>query len=290
LATKPCDRPNDAAMARFLTVSICAILFGCASPEQAVIKTVEKPAVEAVRPTAPLAEPSLIARWRSLALMYEQSEQLQKALLMWRVVENGARDGEAAGKIETLERRIRAEGQGHFEKGVQQFNNHSIAAARKEFLLALVYDPQHEKALDYLKRKIPELDYVSYETRGGDTARKIAGTMYGDPGKAVIVAYFNNLAGEGRLASGIHLRMPVIESEGKTPKEPGGKAKAVITVTRVYDRTAAERHYSAGVSHFLADELEEAVKEWEETLRLYPDHPNAQKDLRKVRNLLKRKG
>ena len=200
---------------------------------------------------------------------------------MWRVVESGTRDGEAARRIEALERRIRAEGQDHFTKGVQQINNHSVVAARKEFLLALTYDPQHKEALDYLERKIPEPDYVSYETREGDTARKIAAAIYGDPGKAIIVAYFNDLSGEGQLAPGMHLHMPAIESEEKTRKEPGRKTKAVAA-PRVYDRTAAERHYSEGVSHFLADELQEAIKEWEETLRLYPDHPNAQRDLRKV--------
>jgi hypothetical protein len=289
---KPCDRLDGRRIIRVLAASVVcgAVLFGCASPERPVrIVTPEKVAVEEVRPDAVLPAPSLVARWRSLALIYEQSEQLRKALLMWRVVESTTHDEEAARRIEGLEKRIRAEGEEHLSKGVRQINNHSVAAARKEFLLALMYDPQQKEALDYLVRKIPEPSYVSYETREGDTVRKIAASVYGDPGKAIIVAYFNDLSGEGQLPSGMHLRMPAIESEEKTRKEPVRKAK-VVTAPPVYDKTAAEKHYSEGVSHFLADEFQEAAKEWEETLRLYPDHPNARRDLRKVQSLLKKKG
>jgi hypothetical protein len=263
---------------------------GCASPEKPVIVTVERVYVEEVRPTAPTTDPSLVARWRTLAVTYEQSEQLQKALLMWRVVENSNQEGEAALRVEALERLIHAEGKDHFAKGMRLIDNHSVVAGRKEFLIALMYDPQNKEVFDYLKRKILEPEYVSYETREGDTVRKIATTVYGDPGKAIIVAYFNDLSGEGQLTPGMHLRMPAIDGEVKAAaKERGGKTKPA-TATRVSDRTAAEKHYSEGVSRFLADDLQEAVKEWEETLRLYPDHPNAQRDLRKARNLLKRKG
>ncbi|HSB71529.1 MAG TPA: alkyl sulfatase dimerization domain-containing protein [Candidatus Methylomirabilis sp.] len=51
-------------------------------------------------------------------------------------------------------------------------------------------------------------------------------------------------------------------------------------------REEAESHYAAGVKRFLAEDLEDAAKEWETTLKLDPSHPKAKKDLERARRLL----
>ena len=48
---------------------------------------------------------------------------------------------------------------------------------------------------------------------------------------------------------------------------------------------AAQDYYLKGVKHFIAQELDEAVHEWEATLYLDPQHPRAKKDLERVRRL-----
>ncbi len=48
----------------------------------------------------------------------------------------------------------------------------------------------------------------------------------------------------------------------------------------------AENHYRQGFGYFLAEKPEEAVKEWEQTLRLDPSHPKAKRDLKRTRRLL----
>ena len=48
----------------------------------------------------------------------------------------------------------------------------------------------------------------------------------------------------------------------------------------------AQTHYRKGVEYFLAEQLDQAIKEWEETLRLNPDHRDAKRDLNKTRRLL----
>jgi tetratricopeptide (TPR) repeat protein len=50
----------------------------------------------------------------------------------------------------------------------------------------------------------------------------------------------------------------------------------------------AEVHYIEGVKFFIAEEIEKAIKEWETTLALDPDHPKAPKDIENGRNLLKK--
>jgi tetratricopeptide (TPR) repeat protein len=62
--------------------------------------------------------------------------------------------------------------------------------------------------------------------------------------------------------------------------------KKKISITRKMVVGLAEEHYKAGVQYFVNQKLEQAVTEWEETLRLNPDHPNARKDLVKARKLI----
>jgi tetratricopeptide (TPR) repeat protein len=49
----------------------------------------------------------------------------------------------------------------------------------------------------------------------------------------------------------------------------------------------ADVHYAKGIKYFLSEELEKAIEQWEETLRINPNHPNAKRDLQRARNLLK---
>jgi tetratricopeptide (TPR) repeat protein len=80
------------------------------------------------------------------------------------------------------------------------------------------------------------------------------------------------------------------------------EAVAILTkLDRTYEDTAqllaqahgklnarAETHYRNGVKHFLNEELELAVKEWKEALRLNPNHPKAAQDIEDAERLLKK--
>ncbi len=50
----------------------------------------------------------------------------------------------------------------------------------------------------------------------------------------------------------------------------------------------ANSHYIKGVKYFTDEELDKAIKEWEETLDLDPNHPKAKKDIENARSLLQR--
>jgi len=62
--------------------------------------------------------------------------------------------------------------------------------------------------------------------------------------------------------------------------------KKKITSTRKMVDDLAEEHYKTGVQYYVDQKLEQAVTEWEETLQLNPNHPNAGKDLVKARKLI----
>jgi cytochrome c-type biogenesis protein CcmH/NrfG len=50
----------------------------------------------------------------------------------------------------------------------------------------------------------------------------------------------------------------------------------------------AEAHYILGVKHFLNEELQLAIEEWEKTLKLNPKHDKAQKNIKNARSLLEK--
>ena len=45
----------------------------------------------------------------------------------------------------------------------------------------------------------------------------------------------------------------------------------------------AEGHYKKGLAYYSSGDLDKAIEEWQETLRLNPTHPQAGKDLQKAR-------
>jgi len=225
-----------------------------------------------------------VEKFRGRALGYEKNGELSKAVFTWKVIQSLApADAQAGEKIYALESKARAGAERHFVKGIEYEKGNTPSLAQKEFLAALAYDQRHFAALDHLKKGGAEKEYLTYETKEGDTLMSIARKVYQDPEKAFIVAYFSDLRGSGALKTGMTLKLPLLE-----PVVKARRATPTPPVTKVYDRTAAEKHYSTGIGYFLAEEFPQAIKEWEETLRLDPEHPNARKDIEKARNLLKK--
>ena len=59
----------------------------------------------------------------------------------------------------------------------------------------------------------------------------------------------------------------------------------LIASTEVFLQQEADAHYRKGISYFLSEKLDMAIQEWEEVLRLSPNHLQAKKDLRNARRL-----
>ena len=63
--------------------------------------------------------------------------------------------------------------------------------------------------------------------------------------------------------------------------------QVIASVKRAMEEEA-EEHYRRGVKYFVNEELEKAVKEWEMTLILNPDHKKAEADIERTYNLLEK--
>jgi hypothetical protein len=292
---------------------------------------------------------------RATAARLEKEGDLSGALFRWKVVLAFLpADPEAGRKVESLGVRIRTEADRHYREGVEFFEKRSFPAARREFLAALAMDPGHAEALKYITGRMASPVILSYETKGGDSARSVAAAVYGDPEKEFLVAYFSDAAVGGELAPGRKLELPRLDSpEGiprKTPRRLSGMgrgntsdrsasnpaarqslpadeptdavseekrnaevyrigkahcqrkeyqeclkalrsidmdyrdAKDLITNTENILREA-DRHYAEGVRRFVLQDPDGALREWQTTLRLNPDHPQARKDVERANRL-----
>lgn len=149
-------------------------------------------------------------KYRNKALEYERLGELHKALQSWEII-SGFNPGNKAliKKISDMKIQLSIMAEEHFKKGLAYYKNNSTNAARKEFLLALTYNPAHKEALDYIKNRLSE-DYILYEVKKGDTAYAIANKMYGDAGKVFLIMHFNDLD-KKVLTIGDLLKIPILE-------------------------------------------------------------------------------
>ncbi len=269
--------------------SVLLLLFGCAElPRVIFVQTPEKP------PEKPDLFRGVPETYRAKAIERENAGDLQQAILAWKIVHSfNPDDAESSQKIQVLTRQAQALADNHFRKGVEFLTKNTQQSARREFLMALVYNPDHREALEYLKQKATDPDVMVYEVGQGDTPAAIAQKIYRDPGKDVVVAYFSDLSSGDQLRPGTALRLPVIDAEPKADvrMEPRAQPKAASKTRPAapavsYDKAGAEAHYRKGLQYYLAENLQGAVREWEETLRLDPEHPRARKDIEKARRLL----
>jgi len=203
---------------------------------------------------------------RAAAARLEMEGDLSGALFRWKIVQALLpEDPEAKRKVESLGGRIRTEADRHYRKGVEFFESRSYPAARREFLAAIATEPGHAEALRYITDRMASPVFLSYETMGGDSARSVAASVYGDPEKAFLVAYFSDAAVGGRYAPGRKLELPRLDSpEGiprKTPRRLDGMGRGNAS-----DRSARK---SAPRPRPPADEPTDAVTEEKRNVEVY---------------------
>ncbi|MBW2218850.1 MAG: hypothetical protein JRF40_05080 [Deltaproteobacteria bacterium] len=78
-----------------------------------------------------------------------------------------------------------------------------------------------------------------------------------------------------------------LEMFNKVDPEYEGVKESISAVNRTMIKQA-ETHYRAGVDHFVNEDLEGAIVEWEKTLALNPEHQKAKRDIKNARNLLEK--
>jgi tetratricopeptide (TPR) repeat protein len=170
----------------------------------------------------------------------------------------------------------------------------------KDFIVAHFLDP--DRSSSPLRVKLPRLDFeLKREPRQqparkkpskhlsirdlkeGSPARSAQSVASGGQGTAQDPAQTYHkamrLKNRGDHASALRV-LSSLPSEFKDVREQRSELRRTL-------KTRAEARYKAGLASFLADDLKQAIREWERALALDPGHRKARKGLDKARVLLK---
>ncbi len=311
---------------------------------------------------------SLPKKYEKKALDYEAEGQLPEAIRSWEIV-LAVRPNELKIKerINSLRSKAKKEAQEHFSRGEIFYGKGQVQNARREFLLALAYDPDNSRALEYVEKKLRQPVLEPYTIQPGDTVRKIAEKEFGDPEKDFLLTFFNHIDSSGGLTPGTLLQIPLLDanfpesergdhalsrqavptskikspaqgkssgasiattyssrktvSKGAEKSSDSGRnsvnyrkakeyleqeeyqkslkmllsidinyrdVRQLIASTEVFLQQEADAHYRKGISYFLSEDLDKAIAEWEEVLRLMPNDLRAKKDLQNARKMQRR--
>ena len=162
------------------------------------------------RPAAiPLAE-----QCRQRALEYEKDDELQQALLYFKIANSlSPGDEQSARKIGELKTTIQINAAAHFKQGMAYYRKGLLKKAQKEFLITLRYDPLHKDALKHLKGRPARKGFITYKVNRGDSLKDIAVEVYKEPGMDFLVAYVMDLDIEAKPDPGSFIELPVLEPQ-----------------------------------------------------------------------------
>jgi tetratricopeptide (TPR) repeat protein len=305
----------------------------------------------------------LPVKYKEKALDYETKGMLREAIQSWYIVLSfQPGDVQLKEKIISLKKLVQIKAADHFNKGLGFYQHGQFHNARREFLLTLAYDQDHELALDYLLKRLQQPVFRTYMVQAGDTVKTIAEKEFHDPHKDFLITTFNNVDSSRELNAGTLLQIPLfgvnfsgkektvqvqsqydaVPFEANRAKNKGIETVSSKSIYRETDQDAenkksdessdienyrkakdyleqgeyqksleslllidsdyrdvrqlkasiedslqqeADAHYRKGISYFLSEDLDKAIAEWEEVLRLRPGDLKAQKDLQNARRI-----
>ncbi len=148
------------------------------------------------------------------AKTYKNNDELQLALFFLKIAASlNPDDMEIVEKISDLKLTIDNKSNKYFKKGEKFFIQIKFEEARKQFLTALRYNPDHKDALDYLKNRLIPKEYINYTFDKNDSLKIISNKFYKNPELVFLIAYFNNLKSDIEPEPGKILKIPILDPE-----------------------------------------------------------------------------
>jgi len=170
-----------------------------------------------------------------LAQKLEQSGELKEALDQWKIagtLKPGDEQSESA--VRRVEADIADRAEQAYREGMEDWKKGLWKPARKNFLIALRLNPDHQKAYARLfeRPKRPQ-GMLVHRVAPGETLSVIAGKYYGDILKYRYLAAYNKIENPAKLKVGQEIFIPGIEAvqtrpgvkEGTEEKVAEGKAE-----------------------------------------------------------------
>ena len=147
------------------------------------------------------------------AQAYESQGNLVEALEQYKIAQTiDPKEPVITDSINRLEKKLNNLAETHYQAGLRFRDKGKWDLAKKEFLKALRYDPEHEKAAAMLQQRQPEKarKYITHEIAPGESVSKLALKYYGDYKKYHYIANFNDMSDATQVRVGQRIMIPVI--------------------------------------------------------------------------------
>lgn len=170
--------------------------------------------------------PKLAAQYLEKGMELEKQGDLPSALEQYKLALTADPQNEAAlQNNERLTKELSKLADARYDLGMKYHRQGKYALARKQFLTALKYQPDHPGASRMLVSRQPEKtpEYVLHEVQKGESLSMIAKKYYGDYKKFDVIARYNNLEDATMVKPGQTIKVPNIT--GAMPTLPAAKTK-----------------------------------------------------------------
>jgi len=148
------------------------------------------------------------------AQAYESQGNLLEALEQFKLAQTIAPEEPVVTEgIQRIENQLDDLAEKHYQTGLHFRDKGEWDLAKKEFLKALYYRPDYEKAASMLRQRQPEegIKYITHRIAAGQSISKLALKYYGDYKKYHHIANFNKMTDATRVRVGQVIRIPVID-------------------------------------------------------------------------------
>jgi len=207
---------------------------------------------------------------------------------------------EALKGIDRLEKELFKWAEKYYLEGMNFYNQGKYRPARRKFLTALKFWPDHSRALKMLtpRKHVRYKKYIEHIIKPSESLSKIAMIYYGDYRKFSIIAEYNNIADATLTHVGQKIRVPEIEgvpfltekqdikpeearaAEGKEKEEPVDKEVKEELEETVDEEVKEELEETVdeveiyrdlGVEFFNEMKYQEAITEFNKVINVNPD-------------------
>jgi len=157
---------------------------------------------------------NLVQSYLQTGKKYENKGKLAEAYKQYKLaITVSPQNQEAVKGIDRLEKELFKWAEKYYLEGMKFYNQGKYRPARRKFLTALKFWPDHSRALKMLtpRKHVEYKNYIEHIIKPGESLSKIAMIYYGDYRKFSIIAEYNNIADATLTHVGQKIRVPEIE-------------------------------------------------------------------------------
>jgi tetratricopeptide (TPR) repeat protein len=157
---------------------------------------------------------NLVQSYLQTGKEYENKGKLAEAYKQYKLaITVSPQNKEAVKGIDRLEKELFKWAEKYYREGMKLYNQGKYRPARRKFLTALKFWPDHSKALKMLtpRKHVKYKKYIEHIIKPSESLSKIAMIYYGDYRKFPVIAEYNNIADATLTHVGQKIRVPEIE-------------------------------------------------------------------------------